>query len=74
MAQHRRAPAEVDHKSKPEVLRIGLLGGFRVSVGARTIEEDAWHLRKAAGLVKLLTLAPGRGPGGQVTRGGRGGQ
>jgi DNA-binding SARP family transcriptional activator len=59
MARHRRAPAGVDHKSKPEVLRIGLLGGFRVSVGARTIEEDAWHLRKAAGLVKLLALAPG---------------
>ena len=59
MAQHRRAPAEVDHKSKLEVLRIGLLGGFRVSVGAMTIEVDAWHLRKAAGLVKLLTLAPG---------------
>jgi DNA-binding SARP family transcriptional activator len=59
MAQYRGAPAEVDYQSKPEVLRIGLLGGFRVSVGAMTIEEDAWHLRKAAGLVKLLTLAPG---------------
>jgi len=40
-------------------LRIALLGGFRVSVGTRTIEEDAWHLRKAANLVKLLALAPG---------------
>jgi predicted ATPase/DNA-binding SARP family transcriptional activator/DNA-binding CsgD family transcriptional regulator len=59
MARHRRAPAEVDHKSKPEVLKIVLLGGFRVSVGARTIEEDAWHLRKAATLLKLLALAPG---------------
>ena len=59
MARHRRAPSEVDHKSKPEVLRIGLLGGFRVSVGTRIIEEDAWHLRKAASLVKLLALASG---------------
>ncbi|HYQ84337.1 MAG TPA: hypothetical protein VEP28_10095, partial [Rubrobacter sp.] len=42
-----------------EVLRIALLGGFRVSVGTRTIGEDAWHLRKAANLVKLLALAPG---------------
>ncbi len=36
-----------------------MLGGFRISVGTRTIEEDAWHLRKAANLVKLLALAPG---------------
>jgi DNA-binding SARP family transcriptional activator len=57
MARYRRAP--VDYKSKPEVLRIELLGGIRVSVGARTIEEDAWHLRKAASLMKLLALAPG---------------
>ncbi|MBA3637406.1 MAG: hypothetical protein H0W57_13465 [Rubrobacteraceae bacterium] len=40
-------------------MRIWLLGGFRVSVGARTIEKDAWRLRKAASLVKLLALAPG---------------
>jgi DNA-binding SARP family transcriptional activator len=36
-----------------------LLGGFRVSVGSRTITQDAWRLRKAAALVKLLALAPG---------------
>jgi hypothetical protein len=65
MARNRRAPAEVDHKSidttigEPEVLRIRLLGGFRISVGTRIVEEEAWHLRKAAGLVKLLALAPG---------------
>jgi DNA-binding SARP family transcriptional activator len=35
-----------------------LLGGFEVIVGARTVEEDAWRLRKAASLVKLLALAP----------------
>ncbi len=44
---------------RPEALRIKLLGGFSVSVGSRNIEEDAWRLRKAAALVKLLALAPG---------------
>ena len=36
-----------------------LLGGFRVLVGSRTIDEGAWRLRKTASLVKLLALAPG---------------
>src|SRR3712207_7457239 len=44
---------------RPELVRIRLLGGFRVSVGRRVIEEDAWRLRKAAAVVKLLALAPG---------------
>ncbi|HET7271433.1 MAG TPA: BTAD domain-containing putative transcriptional regulator, partial [Rubrobacter sp.] len=44
---------------EPEAVRIGLLGGFRVSVGTRTIEEGAWRLRKAASLMKLLALARG---------------
>jgi predicted ATPase/DNA-binding SARP family transcriptional activator/DNA-binding CsgD family transcriptional regulator len=44
---------------KPEALRIWLFGGFRVALGARAIEKDAWRLRKAAALVKLLALAPG---------------
>ena len=39
-------------------LRIGLLGGFSVSVGHRKVDEGAWRLRKAASLVKLLALAP----------------
>jgi DNA-binding SARP family transcriptional activator len=43
----------------PETLRLWLLGGFRVSVGSRSIEEEEWHLRKAVSLLKLLTLAPG---------------
>ncbi len=42
----------------PEVVRVWLLGGFRVSVGSRTVEEKRWRLKKAAGLVKLLALAP----------------
>ena len=44
---------------RPEALRIRLFGGFTVSVGSRTIEQEAWRLRKAAVLVKLLALAPG---------------
>ena len=68
MAQHRKkvmieaqrgpeggAPAG----GKPEAIRVRLLGGFSVSVGDRTVWEDAWRLRKAASLVKLLALAPG---------------
>src|ERR687889_899957 len=43
---------------RPETMRLWLLGGFRVSVGDRTVEEGAWRLRKAASLVKLLALAP----------------
>jgi predicted ATPase/DNA-binding SARP family transcriptional activator/DNA-binding CsgD family transcriptional regulator len=42
-----------------EAVRAWLLGGFRVSVGARTIGEDEWRLRKAANLLKLLVLSPG---------------
>jgi predicted ATPase/DNA-binding SARP family transcriptional activator/DNA-binding CsgD family transcriptional regulator len=48
---------EAQHK-RPEAVRVWLLGSFRVSVGSRTIEGDAWRLKKAAALVKLLTLAP----------------
>src|SRR5215207_1668985 len=36
-----------------------MLGGFRVTIGSRTIVQDAWRLRKGAALVKLLALAPG---------------
>jgi DNA-binding SARP family transcriptional activator len=46
------------HHERPEPMRVWLLGSFRVSVGSRTIGGDAWRLKKAAALVKLLTLAP----------------
>jgi predicted ATPase/DNA-binding SARP family transcriptional activator/DNA-binding CsgD family transcriptional regulator len=46
-------------RKEPEVVRVWLLGGFRVSVGSRTIDENQWRLRKASGLIKLLALAPG---------------
>jgi hypothetical protein len=42
-----------------EAVRIRLLGGFEVMVGARTIQEGDWRLRKAANLIKLLALASG---------------
>jgi predicted ATPase/DNA-binding SARP family transcriptional activator/DNA-binding CsgD family transcriptional regulator len=45
--------------SAPDVVRVLLFGSFRVSVGSRAIGQDAWRLRKAASLVKLLALAPG---------------
>ncbi|HYQ85506.1 MAG TPA: BTAD domain-containing putative transcriptional regulator, partial [Rubrobacter sp.] len=41
------------------VVRVWLLGGFRVSIGSRTIGDDRWRRRKAAALVKLLALSPG---------------
>lgn len=41
------------------VVRVWLLGGFRISVGRRDIREDAWRLRKAKTIVKVLALAPG---------------
>jgi DNA-binding SARP family transcriptional activator len=40
-------------------VRIWLLGGFRVSVGSRSIGEEEWRLRKAASLMKFLALTPG---------------
>ena len=40
------------------LLRIDLLGGFRVMIGPRTIEAQTWRLRKSSSLVKLLALAP----------------
>ncbi len=42
-----------------EVVRVWMLGSFRVSVGSREIGEGEWSLRKAASLAKLLALSPG---------------
>ena len=46
-------------EEKPQTVRVQLLGGFRVSVGSRTVGEDGWRLKKAKSLLKLLALAPG---------------
>ena len=43
-----------------EVLCIGLLGAFSVRVGDNVVADDAWRLRKAKTLIKLLALAPER--------------
>ena len=40
-------------------LRIQLLGGFAVSRAGRPIPPQAWRLRKAKSLIKLLALANG---------------
>jgi FAD/FMN-containing dehydrogenase len=40
-------------------VRIRLLGGFEVTVAGRPVATDAWRLRKAKTLVKLLALARG---------------
>ena len=42
-----------------EVVRVWLLSGFRLSVGRRAVREDAWRLRKAKAMVKLLAFSPG---------------
>jgi DNA-binding SARP family transcriptional activator len=42
-----------------EDVRMELLGGFRVRVGARAVAEDAWPARRAQELVALLALADG---------------
>ncbi len=63
MGSRRAAPEKrfpsVSAPEQPDALRIRLLGGFRVSVGPMTIEDQRWRRRKAASLIKALTLAPG---------------
>ena len=44
--------------SPPQSLAIHVLGGFTVRVAGHLVPDDAWALRKAASLVKLLVLAP----------------
>ncbi|HSR94907.1 MAG TPA: BTAD domain-containing putative transcriptional regulator [Solirubrobacterales bacterium] len=41
-----------------DVLCIGLLGTFSVSLNGDAVPDDAWRLRKAKTLIKLLALAP----------------
>jgi DNA-binding SARP family transcriptional activator len=58
-AEHdQRDPPTLQRGGAPQTLRIWLLGGFRVSVGSRSIGEQEWHLRKAGSLLKVLALAP----------------
>jgi DNA-binding SARP family transcriptional activator len=43
-----------------EVLDVNLLGTFSVAVDGESVADDAWRLRKAKTLIKLLALAPDR--------------
>ena len=54
-----RSEYEAPAGERAEAVRVWLLGGFRVSVGSRVIEDKRWRLEKAATLVKLLALSPG---------------
>jgi predicted ATPase/DNA-binding SARP family transcriptional activator len=40
------------------LVQIHLLGGFVVSIAGRPVGDDAWRLRRARTLIKLLVLAP----------------
>ena len=40
------------------MLRIEMLGVFRVAVGRHTVQDSAWRLRKSRALIKLLALTP----------------
>jgi hypothetical protein len=44
---------------EPKVVRVWLLGGFRVFVGSRSTEASGRRLRKSRNLVKLLALKRG---------------
>ncbi len=50
---------QAGHRSGPNGLRITLLGGFGVGVGAEPVPDEAWRRRKPAALLKILALAPG---------------
>ena len=54
------SPRTKDTSVGDEVLCIGLLGVFSISAGDSVIADEAWRLRKAKTLVKLLALAPER--------------
>ena len=60
-SQHQQHPSSTASPTNREsgAIRIKLLGGFRVWVGSRVIEEDQLRLRKARSLIKLLALSPG---------------
>jgi predicted ATPase/DNA-binding SARP family transcriptional activator/DNA-binding CsgD family transcriptional regulator len=59
MRAQANTPLAEGRAKEAEVVRIGLLGSFSVWVGERKVDESAWRLRKAASLVKLLSLAAG---------------
>ncbi|HEY6295097.1 MAG TPA: BTAD domain-containing putative transcriptional regulator, partial [Streptosporangiaceae bacterium] len=54
-----RAHEEFGRTAGANGLRITLLGGFSVSVGAEPIPDEAWRRRKPAAILKILALASG---------------
>ncbi|HET6548853.1 MAG TPA: hypothetical protein VFG79_10370, partial [Solirubrobacter sp.] len=52
--------------TRPDDLRIELLGGFRVHAGDREVGERDWPTRRAGELVALLALTGGRAPRDRV--------
>ena len=52
--------AEGRPESRPDLLTVELLGGFRVTVRGRDLPGESWRRRKPAALIKLLALAPRR--------------
>jgi predicted ATPase/DNA-binding SARP family transcriptional activator len=60
---HSRRRAEVamsdSGRHNPPPIRATLLGRVRISVGERTIGDDAWSLRSARSLLLLLLITPG---------------
>jgi hypothetical protein len=56
---HQRLESYAGSVVRREAGRVRPLGGFSLSLGRHDIEADRWRLKKAAGLVKLLALAPG---------------
>ncbi len=54
-----QAHEQAGQRSGPNGLRITLLRGFGVGVGANPVPDEAWRRRKPAALLKILALAPG---------------
>jgi predicted ATPase len=54
------ADGRFSHPLDVSAVAITLLGGFGASVDGEPVADNAWRLRKARDLVKLLALAPGR--------------
>jgi DNA-binding SARP family transcriptional activator len=48
------------HPGYVTVVSVRSLGLFQVSVGGGEVPADAWRQRRAAELVKILSLAPGQ--------------
>jgi predicted ATPase/DNA-binding SARP family transcriptional activator/DNA-binding CsgD family transcriptional regulator len=49
---------QAEERGAAPAVRVRLLGGLGLSVGQREVSREAWSLRKAGSLVKLLSLAP----------------